>query len=86
MTAFFKNQKRKNLWFGTGLNLHHILGCGPCHQRAETIAFYLNRRLRVNIPGFQPHPEFFHCFRPRLFHRTNGIKSAPMALAVPKTP
>jgi len=51
-----------------------------------TLAFSLTNRLMVNIPGFQPHPEFFHFFRPRLFHRTNGIKSAPMALAIPKTP
>jgi len=40
----------------------------------------------LNIPGFQPHPEFFHFFRSGLFHGTNGIKCAPVALAVAKTP
>jgi hypothetical protein len=40
----------------------------------------------VSIPGFKPYLEFFHFFRPRLFHCTNGIKCTPMAVAVTKTP
>jgi hypothetical protein len=46
---------------------------------------YSNPCLMMNISGFKSHPEFFHFFRPRLFHCTNGIKCAPMTVAVTRT-